>query len=140
MVDVLKVLTDETSTAHLLVDDKENAITTAGKDVVLQRCRSVVSVDAMARWLSMEIDDPFGELSGVGDGGGEKDLTDTVRQEDNRLLPHDTSFLLSHIVDFIKDNPTQLSGHLRTAISNSIRNLISNINIWKYQYQESKYR
>lgn len=80
---------------------------------MLERCGTIVSINDMA-WSLVQEGDPLCELSGVGNSGTEEDLTHTVRQEDNRLFPHHSSFLLTHIVDFIEDHPAQLPRYLRS--------------------------
>lgn len=89
---------------YLLIDHKVDAVTPTGEDVVLQWSGSIICVDDVAGLLVQE-DDPFGELSGIGNGGAEKDLAHAVRQEDDRLLPDDTTLLFAHVVDLIKDYP-----------------------------------
>ena len=61
----------------MFVDDKVYAVATGWKDVMLQRCGSVVCVDDVTR-LFVKVSDPFGKLSGVGDGGGEEDVMNVV--------------------------------------------------------------
>ncbi len=56
---------------------------------------------------------PLSKLTGVGDGGTEKDLTNTVGKKDYRFLPDDASFLLTHVVNLIEDDPTQFTRDLR---------------------------
>lgn len=58
---------------------------------MLQWGRTKVGVDYVTG-LSVEFSDPFGELHGVGNGGGEEDVADAVGQEDDGFFPHDTSF------------------------------------------------
>lgn len=53
--------------------------------------------------------DPLCELSGVWDGGGQEDVVDVVRQQDDGLLPHDASLLVAHVVDLVEDDPADLS-------------------------------
>lgn len=67
-----------------------NAIAARRKEVVLQRGRSEISVDDMDG-LVVCFADPFGELHSVGNGSGEKDVADCVREQDDGFFPNDTS-------------------------------------------------
>ena len=64
-------------------------------------------IDDMAR-LMMQVGDPLGKLSGVGDSGGQKDVVHVVRQQDDGLLPHHASLLVSHVMDLVKYYPSNL--------------------------------
>lgn len=86
----------------LLVDNEVDPVGTGGEQVVLQRRRSVVGVDDVARLL-MGRADPLGKLHRVRDRGRQEDVADFVRQEDDRLLPDDTTLYSAPIqsaVDF----------------------------------------
>ena len=59
---------------------------------------------------------PLGELSRVGDRGREEDVVNVVRQQNDRLLPDDSSFLVPHVVDLVEDDPTNLASDFWSAI------------------------
>ena len=80
---------------------------------MLERRGAIIRIDDMAGLL-VEESNPLGKLSGVGYSSAEEDLMYTIRKEDNGLLPDHASLLLPHVVDLIKNNPTQLSCHFRT--------------------------
>lgn len=74
----------------LLVNNEVDAVGAGREQVVLERGRAVVGVDDVARLL-VDRADPLGKLHGVGDGRRQEDVADLVRQEDDRLLPHDAA-------------------------------------------------
>ena len=76
------------------IHDHVDTVTTNGKKIVLQWCRSEVGVNDVAGLL-MDIANPFSKLHRVGNGGGEKNVTNRVREQDEGLLPHNTSFWTS---------------------------------------------
>ena len=41
--------------------------------------------------LFMKVAYPFSKLSGIGDGRGEEDVMDVIREKDDRLLPYHTT-------------------------------------------------
>ena len=86
-------------------------VSTGRINVVMQRHRSNVRVDNMARlraedatrekilslsYLTVQEGDPFGELFGIRDRSREKDVVNIVGQQDDGLLPDDTTFLKRH--------------------------------------------
>lgn len=75
----------------LLIDDEVDSISSSREEVVLQRRRSVVRVDDVTR-LVVRFGDPFGEFERVGDGSGEEDVVNLVREEDDGLFPDDSTF------------------------------------------------
>jgi hypothetical protein len=109
---------------------------------MLQRGRSEVGVNDMTR-LIVEFCDPFCKLHTIGDGGGQENVTDRVRKKDNGLLPHNTSIydnacvslscvtaegitkrtLVSHIMNLVKDNPSNLSHDFGTSVQHGSKNL-----------------
>ena len=60
-------------------------------------------------YLLVKMRNPLGELSRVGDRGREEDVVNVVRQQNDRLLPDDSSFLVPHVVDLVEDDPTNLA-------------------------------
>ena len=58
---------------------------------MLKRRRSVIGVDDVTG-LIVSFGDPFGEFEGVGDGGGEEDVVDFVREEDDGFFPDYSTF------------------------------------------------
>lgn len=77
---------------YLLVDDEVDAFATRREEKVLQRHRSVVSVDDVTR-LVVQVTDPLAELSGVGDCGRQEHVVYIVWQQDQRFFPYHSSFL-----------------------------------------------
>ena len=71
----------------------------------------------------MQVRDPFGKLSGVGDGGGQEDVVDIVRKQDDGLLPDDAALLVSHVVDLVEDDPADLAGDLRSSVEHGPQDL-----------------
>ena len=74
----------------LLIDNEMDSISAGGEEVVLQRRRSVVGVDDVAR-LRVSVGDPLGELHGVGDRCGEEDVVDLVGEEDDGFFPDNST-------------------------------------------------
>lgn len=75
----------------LFVDNKVYSITARREEVMLKRSWSEVGVDDMAR-LFVCFGDPVREFHSVRNGGGEEDIVNCVRQENNSLLPDDPTF------------------------------------------------
>lgn len=67
--------------------------------------------------------DPLSELSGVWDGGWEKNIVDIVRQQDDRLLPDDAALLVPHVVDLVEDDPTDLARNFGASIQHRSQDL-----------------
>ncbi|KAI6756802.1 hypothetical protein HG530_011400 [Fusarium avenaceum] len=106
----------------LLIDNESGTSTTGGEEVVLKRRRSEIGVDDVTG-LVMDLGNPLGKLESVGDGGGEKDISDLVGKHDNGLLPDDTSYLVSHVVNLVKHDPSNFSHDLGTSIQHRSQNL-----------------
>lgn len=105
----------------LLVDNEEDTLATGGEEVVLQGRRTEIGVDDVAG-LTMDLGDPFGELEGVGNGGGEEDVSDLVGKQDDGLFPDNTSNLVAHVMDFIEDDPGDFAHDFGTAIQHGPQN------------------
>lgn len=78
----------------LFVDDEVDAVAAGGEEVVLERGRAEVGVDDVAGLL-VRLADPLGKLHRVWDRRREEDVADLVREQDDRLLPHDPSLWAS---------------------------------------------
>jgi hypothetical protein len=61
----------------------------------------VLSVHHMAR-LVVDLGDPAHELLCVRDSGGQEHKPNFVWQQDNGFLPHNSSFLVAHVVDCVQ--------------------------------------
>ena len=57
----------------------------------MKRRRTIVGVNDVTG-LVVSFSDPFGEFEGVGDGGGEEDVVDFVRKENDGFFPDYSTF------------------------------------------------
>lgn len=99
----------------LLVDDQKDAVTASRKKVVLKWGRSEISVNNVTG-LFMGFAYPFGELHSVWYGGGEEDISDGMRKEDDSLLPNHSTFFVPHVMDFIEYHPGNFSHDFGTSV------------------------
>jgi hypothetical protein len=76
----------------------------------------LVFLDQMLTNLLVQVGDPFRKLPGVGDGGRQENVVDIVRQQDDRLLPDNAPFLVSHVVDLVEDDPADFASDFRSAV------------------------
>jgi hypothetical protein len=77
--------------------------------------------------LFMRTTDPFTELHRVGYGGREKDIAHCMRKENDSFLPDDTTLFVTHIVNFIEDNPGDFSHDLWATVEHRPENLRTRI-------------
>lgn len=111
------------SEVALLIDDEMDAIAFGWEEIVLEGRRSVVGVDDVA-WLVVGLADPFCELHSVGDGGGQEDVVDFWREQDDGLFPYHTTLLVTHVVDLVENNPGHFAHHLRAPVQHGPQNLV----------------
>lgn len=99
-----------------------DALASGGKNEMLKGSGPEIGVDHVARLL-VQMGHPFGELSRVRYGSRKEDKMDVVRQQDERLLPNDATFLVSHIVDLVEDHPAHFTHYFRTTVQHVPQNL-----------------
>ena len=66
--------------------------------------------------LLVKLTNPSGKLYGIGNRGGQEDMVTVVGQKNDRLLPYNTTLLVTHVMNFIKNYPpvTSISITLQT--------------------------
>ena len=99
-----------------------DAVAALGEDVMLKGRRAIVRVHEMAR-VAVRLDDPLGELLGVGDRRREEHVSHGVRKEVNRLFPDDAALEISHVMNLVEDDPTNLAHDLAAAVQHRAKHL-----------------
>jgi hypothetical protein len=111
---------------------------------MLKRRWSEIGIHNVTR-LIVKLGDPLGELHTVGNGGRKEDVANGMGQQDDGFLPHDSSVcvdrslvlvslikvgswtreltLVTHVMDLIKDDPSNLSHDFRTSVKHGPQNL-----------------
>ena len=105
----------------LLVNYQKQSVSTCRAQIVFERNRSKISVDDIA-WLLSKFRDPHSELSRITDRGAQEHIFDVWRQHNDGFFPNYTSFLVSHIMDFIKYHPFYLSNYLTSSVNHISQN------------------
>jgi hypothetical protein len=104
-----------------VIDNEINPISPLREEVMLQWGRTKVGVDDMTG-LHVDLCDPLGELEGIGDGGGEEDVMNFIREKNYCLFPYNTSLCSLLILRRLRGG---LERHLCRACSVSHRRLPS---------------
>ena len=81
----------------------------------MQGRRTEIGVNDVAR-LAMGFRDPFCELHGIGNGGGEEDVADLIGKQNDGLFPDNTTLLVAHVVDLVEHDPRHLAHDLGAAV------------------------
>lgn len=84
-----------------------DSLTPFREQIMLERRGTVVCVDHVARLL-FDLGNPLDEFSGIGDGGWEEDKANVRIEEDDGFFPDHASFFVSHIMDFVENDPFDL--------------------------------
>ena len=95
---------------------------TSGEEIVLQGRRTEIGVNDVAR-LAVGFGDPFCELHGIGNGGGEEDVADLIGKQNDGLFPDNTSRLVAQVVDLVKHDPSYFAHNFRTSVQHRAENL-----------------
>ena len=82
---------------------------------MLKRSRPEVGINDVTRLL-VGFAYPFSELHRIRDGCGQEHIADGIRKKNDCFLPDNASFLISHVVNFIKNNPSNLTHDLGPAV------------------------
>lgn len=128
----------------LLVDYQVHSVSTFREHVMLKRRWSEIGIHNVTR-LIVKLGDPLGELHTVGNGGRKEDVANGMGQQDDGFLPHDSSVcvdrslvlvslikvgswtreltLVTHVMDLIKDDPSNLSHNFRTSVKHGPQDL-----------------
>lgn len=99
----------------LLIDDQEDTFATSWEKVMLKWGRSEIGVNDVTG-LFVGFAYPFGELHSVWYCGGEEDISNGVRKEDDRLFPNNSTFFVAHVMDFIEYHPGDFSHDFGTSV------------------------
>ena len=95
---------------HASIDDR----------VVLQRHWALLSVLHVNLFL-FDTADPLGELKVVGYCGREHDNTDRIRQLDNHFLPNRATLLIVDVMNFIENDPLNVSDTRRVVVQHLLQ-------------------
>ena len=115
----LEILFSEFST---VINDQKDPIPASRKEIVLQWRGSEVSIHNMTR-LGVDLGDPLSELQCVGDSCGKEDVVDFIGEENDCFFPDYSSFLISHVMDLVKNYPRDFAHDFRSSIQHASENL-----------------
>ena len=73
--------------------------------------------------LMVKVSNPLGKLSGVGNCGRQEHVVNVVREQDDGLLPHNPTLLVSHVVDLVEYDPAHLPHDLAAAVQHGPQDL-----------------
>lgn len=106
----------------LFIHDEVDTLSARWEKIVLQRCWPEVGVYDVTRLL-MRFAYPLCELHRIRDGRGQEDVAHRVWQKDDGLLPDHTTFLVSHVVNLVEDDPRDFAHNLGASVEHGPQNL-----------------